>query len=150
MLGGFSHFEQGHQLIFQVTLLGHLMFCNLKNTNLQKMPKEKTTRGICLKLTSCNLHLEAYFNQQKSPSKKNSNDYIIYNLQFMVICIILHNLQNTNLQTLPENSILCNFQIKSCLNQHNKLIDLGWPILFCVICRTQDLACKDTSCQAYH
>ena len=35
-------------------------------------------------------------------------------------CIILHNLQNTNLQTLLENPVLCNFQMKACLAQQSK------------------------------
>ena len=38
-------------------------------------------------------------------------------------CAILHNLQNTNLQTLPENSILCNFQVKKI-----KKIDLDFYV----------------------
>ena len=41
--------------------------------------------------------------------------------------IILHNLQNKNLQALLENLILCNFQIRACLNQHKnskKLIQI--------------------------
>ena len=53
------------------------------------------------------------------------------------------------MQTLLENLILSNIQIKTSFNQHNnsrKLIqiimqlvisDLGWFILFWVICRTQ-------------
>ena len=63
----------------------------------------------------------------------------------MVAYYILHNFQNRNLLTLPENSILCNIQIKACFNQHRipkKLIqiimylivsDLGWIIVFSVI-----------------
>ena len=81
--------------------------------------------------------------------KDDSIDYIIKNLWFRVTYIILHNLPNKNLQALLESLILCNFQIRACLNQHKnskKLIqitmqlvisDLGWLILFCVICRTQ-------------
>ena len=54
-----------------------------------------------------------------------------------------------NLQTLPENSILCNFEMKDAWintkTQENwfrllmQLIisDLGWLTLFCIICRTQ-------------
>ena len=37
-----------------------------------------------------------------------------------VTCIILHNFHSTNLQTLLENSVLCNFEIKACLNQHKQ------------------------------
>ena len=36
--------------IFQVTLHGYLIFCNLQNTNLQKIPRKKTIRRICLKI----------------------------------------------------------------------------------------------------
>ena len=37
----------------------------------------------------------------------------LYFSRYWAICVLL---QNTNLQTLLENSILCNFQIKACLN----------------------------------
>ena len=50
-----------------------------------------------------------------------------------MICIIMHNLKNTNLQTLLENSILCDFQIKACLNQHNKSKELVWMIMYLII-----------------
>ena len=85
----------------------------------------------------------------RKPFKEDSNDHITYNLWFTATYIILHNLQNKNLQTFLENSVLCNFQIKACLNQHNRsrkliqiimqlvICDLGRLILFCVICRTQ-------------
>ena len=43
------------------------------------------------------------FLSAKKPFKKDSNDYIINNLLFRVTCTILRNLQNKNLQTLPEN-----------------------------------------------
>ena len=112
----------------------------------------------------CNLHIKACFHKQENPSKMIQNDYMINNQWFRVICIILHNLQNTNLQTVLKNSVFCNFQIKACLNQHTHththtpthththtqkhkkinlnyyliiISDLGWLILFCLICRTQ-------------
>ena len=74
--------------------------------------------------------------------KSDSNDYIINNQKFRMTCFILHNLQNTNLQTSLGNSVLRNFQIQVCLNQHSKprkliISDLGGIILFCVIYRTQ-------------
>ena len=81
--------------------------------------------------------------------KSDSNDYKIDNVWFRVTCIILCNLQNTNLQISLENSVLCNFQTKTCLNQHNKprkiiymikqliMSDLGCILLFCVIDRIQ-------------
>ena len=61
------------------------------------------------------LHKSMFWSARK-PFKKDSNDCIINNLWFRVTCIILHNLQNTNLQTFLENSILCNFRIKACSN----------------------------------
>ena len=85
----------------------------------------------------------------RKPFKSDSNDYKINNQWFGVTCIILHNLQNTDLQTSLEKSILSNFQIGACWNQHSKprkviyiitsliISDLGWLILFCVIYRTQ-------------
>ena len=84
------------------------------------------------------------FQSARKPLKNYSNNYIIYNQWFRVVCIIFHILQNTNLQTLLETSILFNFQIRACLNQHHKskkliliivyliISDLGWLILFCV------------------
>ena len=44
---------------------------------------------------------------------------------------ILHNLQNTNLQNLSENSILCNFQQKNMLDstQKAKETDLDYYVI---------------------
>ena len=44
---------------------------------------------------------------------------------------ILHNLQNTNLQNLSENSILCHFQQKNMLDstQKAKEIDLDYYVI---------------------
>ena len=44
---------------------------------------------------------------------------------------ILHNLQNTNLQNLSENSILCNFQQKNMLDSTQKVkeIDLDYYVI---------------------
>ena len=39
-------------------------------------------------------------------------------------CIILHNLQNTNLQILLENSVLRNFQVKPYWNQQNRNLQI--------------------------
>ena len=76
-------------------------------------------------------------------------DCIINNQWFRVTCVILHNFQNTNLQSSLEKSVLCNFQIEASLNQHSKpgkliqiilwLItsNLERLILFCVIYRKQ-------------
>ena len=36
--------------IFQVTLLGHLMFSNLQNSNLRSMPRKEIIRRLCLKI----------------------------------------------------------------------------------------------------
>ena len=36
--------------LFQVTLLDHLMFCNLQNTYLQNISRKKTIRRLCLKI----------------------------------------------------------------------------------------------------
>ena len=45
---------------------------------------------------------------------KNDSKHFLWNYQiFYVTCIILHNLQNANLQTLLENSVLCTSQIKA-------------------------------------
>ena len=101
------------------------------------------------------------FQSARKPLKNYSNNYIIYNQWFRVVCIIFHILQNTNLQNLLETSILFNFQIRACLNQHNKskkliliivyliISDLGWLILFCVTCRAQILwSCLERHLQA--
>ena len=39
-----------HCQILQVTLLGHLMLCNLQNNNCQNMPRKSTIRRQCLKI----------------------------------------------------------------------------------------------------
>ena len=64
----------------------------------------------------------------EKPFKNDSNDYVIKNQWFKAICIILHNLQNTNLQTSLEKLVFCNFQIGACLNQHGKPKKLIWII----------------------
>lgn len=61
--------------------------------------------------------------------------------------LILRNVQNTNLQTMSINSVFCNLRINFCFDQQEKspkmiqiivwliIIDLGWLMLFFVICR---------------
>ena len=72
------------------------------------------------KLVSLQPLCKSVFLSARKPFRSDSNDSMINNQWFRVTCIILHNLQNTNLQTLLKNSVLCNFQIKACLNQHSK------------------------------
>ena len=62
----------------------------------------------------CNLHTAG------KPFTNDWNDYITNNQWFSVTYIILRNLENTNLQTLLEKSVLFNFEIGACLNQHSK------------------------------
>ena len=75
----------------------------------------------CLKIQFSPISSKKYvLISKKNPWKMIQNDYITNNQWFRVTCIILHNLQNTNLQTLLEISLLYNFQIITCLNKHNK------------------------------
>ena len=94
------------------------------------MPSCRTCLGgrLCPKIQFSAIFTQKHV-QQGKPFKKESNDYIIKKLWFRATCTILHDLQNTNLQTLPENSVLCSFHIyKSMLEstQHITKIDLDF------------------------
>ena len=65
--------------------------------------------------------LKRCFDQQENPSKKIQNDYTINNLQFRVTCIILRNLQNTNLLALFEKLNSLQFSNKNMLESAQKI-----------------------------
>ena len=82
---------------------------------------------MCKNPVLCNLHIKAYFDQQK----KDSNGYIINNLWFRVTCIILHNLQSTNLQDFAWKLNSLQFSDKRMLEstQQIRKIDLDYDVI---------------------
>ena len=81
--------------------------CNLKNTHLQNISKISTHSNLKIRLT---FDLE---NKTKNNPKHLLCNYYIFLGDF----IILHNLQNTNLQTKSKNPVTSNLQVKACFNQ---------------------------------
>ena len=73
------------------------------------LPRKKTITRLCLEI-QFSANIKAYFFQQEIPSRMIQNDYVVNNQWFGVTCIILSNLQNTNLHTFLENSVLCYFK----------------------------------------
>ena len=63
--------------------------------------------------TLSNLRKRSSLDQQN----KAKNDLKVQLSDILVTYFILHNLQNTNLQTMHKKSILCNLQIKACFHQ---------------------------------